>query len=154
MPSSKTPKTPKAQRSFAPGPALADGVALLEWFAANPDAYVRIPVVVFPGDLGGVKLAYIGTEPAPPADDAIVLDLDDGALGIDLSTRLRSLCSTGRHAGAPPGRPEVCVVWIEGSWGRHLPSPLGDAEPPPWPLTVRDTGPRVEGSPAAILVAR
>ncbi len=161
MPYPKTPrvKTPRPQRSFAPGPALADGTALLEWFEADAragsgPAYVRVPVVVFAGDLGGARLAYIGTDPAPPADDAIVLDLDDSALGIDLSTRLRSLCGTEHHAGAPSRR-DACVVWIEGTWGRHLPSlvPGGEDKPPPWPLTVRDAGPLVEGSPATILVA-
>ncbi len=142
-------KTPKPERSFKPGPSLADSAALLAWFEANPTAYVRIPVVIFPGDLGGIKLAFVGTEPAPPPDGAIVLELDDSALGIPLSTRLRSLCDAGSDA---------CVVWIEGTWGRLLPDlasiASGRATSPSWPLSVRDAGPLVEGSPATILVAR
>ncbi len=139
-----SPKTPKPERSFVAGPPLADSTALLEWLDANPRAYLRLPVVIFPGDLGGIRLAFIGTEPAPPPEGAILLDLDDTTLGIPLSSRLRSLCGAG---GAP------CAVWIEGTWGRPLPG-LGASEPPPWPVTVRDAGPAVEGSPATIRVAR
>ncbi len=142
-----SPKTPKPERSFVPGPTLADHAALLAWLEAHPEAYLRLPVVVFPGDLGGIRLAYIGTDPVPPADGAIVLDLDDSALGIPLSTRLRSLCGAEGSA---------CVVWIEGTWGPLLPDlePDGARDgPPPWPLAVRDVGPRVEGTPATIFVA-
>ncbi len=138
-------KTPKPERSFSPGPTLADSAALLAWLESNPSAYLRLPVVVFRGGLGGVELAFIGSDPVPPGDDAILLELDDSALGIGLSTRLRSLC----------GGSDACAVWIEGTWGRLLPGIAAPAaaEPPPWPLAVRDAGPRVEGSPATILVA-
>lgn len=118
---------------------------MLDWLEAHPGAYLRVPVVVFPGDLDGIRLAFIGTDPAPPPDDAIVLELDDSGLGIPLSTRLRSLCGEDS---------EPCVVWIEGTWGRLVPDSVDTPESPPWPLAVRDAGPRVEGSPAAVLVAR
>ncbi len=138
------PKQPRPERSFAPGPALADGAALLEWLAANPRVDLRLPVVISRGDLGGIGQAFIGTDPGPPPPDAILLELDDSTLGIDLATRLRSLCGTGR---------DPCAVWIEGFWDPPLPG-LGSAQPPPWPLTVRDAGPVVEGSLATIFVAR
>lgn len=139
-----TPKTPKKDRPFVPGPALDDTATLLAWLTSNPGVTLRLPVVLrFPLDnLGGHDLAFIGTEPGPPADDAIRLHLDDSTLGIPLSDRLRSLCETGD-----------CVVWIEGIWGLAIPA-LDDRQPPPWPLTVHDTGPRVEGSPGTIFVAR
>lgn len=140
-------KTPRPKRRFTPGPAFDDSPALLEWLGANSEAYLRLPVVIFTGDLGDVELAYIGTEPIPPPAGAITLDLDDSALGICLTTRLRSLRDSASDA---------CVVWIEGTWGRLLPGvpPGGGSEPPPWPFAVRDAGPRVEGSPATILIAR
>ncbi len=138
-------KTPKPERSFAPGPALDDGAALLAWLEAHPGAYLRIPVVVLlPADgLFGPRRAFVGTESAPP-ENAIPLELDDSTLGIDLGTRLRALCDAGTAA---------CRVWIEGTWGPPM-AGLRAAEPPPWPLTVRDVGPLVEGSPSTILVAR
>ena len=138
-------KTRKPERTFAPGPSLDDPAALLAWLEAHPNAYLRLPVVVVTSTDGlpGHEVAYIGTEPASPPDGAILLDLDDSTLGIGLSDRLRSLCDSENA---------FCVVWIEGTWGRVAPS-FGAQEPPPWPFTVRDTGPLVEDSPQAILVA-
>ncbi len=101
-------------------------------------------VVLSADGLFGRRRAFIGTEPSAPAKDAIPLELDDSTLGIDLGTRLRSLCGAGADA---------CRVWIEGIWGPTL-AGLRAAEPPPWPLTVRDVGPLVEGSPLTIFVAR
>ena len=139
-------KTPQPARSFVPGPALADGAALLGWLRAHPDARVRIPVVILfsPDGLRAPRLTFLGTDPAPPAEDAILLELDDSALGIGLDTRLRSLCDAESDA---------CAVWIEGTWGPLLPG-LRSTEAPPWPVTVRDVGPLVKGSPKTILVAR
>ncbi len=139
-----TLKTQRQKRTFFPGPPLADSAGLLAWLESNPGTTLRLPVVIISSSesLGGNDLAFIGTDLGPPAEDAVLLDLDDSTLGIPLSTRLRSLCDA-----------ETCVVWIEGIWGRALPD-LEDQQPPPWPFTVRDTGPRVEGSPQTIFVER
>lgn len=126
-------KTPKPKRIYEPGPALSPGQDLVAWFKANPDEYVRIPVVIhFDEGLRQRKKAYIALDPkaAEPAD-AVVLNLDDSTLGISLSSRLRSLCPEGPS----------CVIWVEGHWGSvgvGLPTPE-PTSPPPWPFTVRDT---------------
>ena len=132
----------RPRRAFAPGPAVEDASALLAWLEANPNIYLRLPVVVLlsPDGLPGTRLAFIGTDAAPPPEDAIMLALDDSTLGIDLSTRLAAVC--GAEA-------EACVVWIEATWGHAIPVP-GTAAPPPWPVTVHDVGPPVEGSPATV----
>lgn len=137
-----TRKTPKPKRSFVPGPALADRASLLAWLKSNPGSVLRLPVVIHRAPLGGYDVAFIGTEAGPSAEDAIVLDLDDSTLGIGLSDRLRFQCAEEK----------ICVVWIEGSWGSALPD-LEPKDPPPWPFTVHDAGPPVEGSPRTILIA-
>ena len=82
-------------------------------------------------DLFRRRRAFIGTAPEPPANDAIQLDLDDSTLGIDLDTRLRSLCDAGD---------EPCVVWIEGTWGRAVLTfsrHVSTSEPPAGPAIRR-----------------
>lgn len=144
-PSEMHMKRPRPERTFAKGPTLKDGEALLAWFQEEGSGYVRIPVVIrFSTDgLRHRELSYIGTDAEAMPEDALVLSLDDSTLGIGLDMRLRSLCDD---------ESPTCVLWIEGFWGGMQLALMDDEGPPPWPFTVRDTAPLQGDPPTTIFV--
>ena len=125
----KTPHTPttwRASHAIQPGPAL------LQWIQGRAKAddgrrrTLRLPVAIRRprGGTGARAAAISGTAELPA--DAVLLTLDDGALGISLAERLRAACGAATH----------CVVWLEGRWGPLL----HGLEPPrtgsPWTFAV------------------
>lgn len=104
------PMTPSPDVPFADGPAIDDQAALRAWLAAAKAdrRRVRLPVVVV-FDALGVQKAWIGNGGDAPADGAVLLKLDDTAMGVSLLDRLRQAC---------PAR--TCAVWLEGTWGPVL----------------------------------
>jgi hypothetical protein len=87
--------------------ALVPAARLIAWLDAQHDAgkprRLRLPVVLQPSITGFSNSgARVG-----PAADALVVNLDDTALGISLSDRAKRVCP----AGAP-----ACAMWVEGFW--------------------------------------
>ena len=106
-PGSAELKAPVPDLSFIEGPPITPSGALREWLEGQGRSLIRLPLAIEMSGLG-VGPAWISTTAADAADDAIHVSLDQGALGIGLSDRLRPLC------GSQPTR---CVVWLEGYWG-------------------------------------
>lgn len=139
---------------FTQGPAVGDAPALLAWFEGDGKSKrVRIPVVINPSPLG-LGSGYIAASTSVPAEDGLLLKLDDGGLGVSLADRVRPDCP----AGVP------CAVWIEGIWGANVasgpsfgPGPgLGGPSlggPTKHPFAVRDYIGKVDGDATHVMVA-
>lgn len=101
------PMTPEPERTFEEGPPIADAAALLGWLEGTGKRRVRLPVVVAFEPLG-VRRAWVGNGGAEPPEGALLLKLDDTAMGVALLDHLRRACG---EAAA------TCAVWLEGTWG-------------------------------------
>lgn len=89
------------------GPALAPASSFAAWAdAQGAQATVQIPVTVRWSVLG-VEGATVYA-PGAGADAGLALRLDEGALGVPLTDRLRQRC--GADAAS-------CAVWLEGRFG-------------------------------------
>jgi hypothetical protein len=152
------PTPPEADVStppFVDGAALDPASALLSWLQQAGSRRVQLPVVLTCSPLG-VTDAYVGTHAGPAPEGALLLKLDEGALGIGLATQLSTRCGDG-----------PCAFWLEGTWGPHLtggpslpgpgmPSlPGGPAigGPERHPFTVRAVVGPVDGAPTHARVA-
>ena len=100
-------KAPVPESTFIDGPSITPEGTLREWLEGHEGTLIRLPLAIEMSGLG-VGPAWISTTGADAGDDAIHVSLDQGALGIGLSDRLRPLC------GSQPTR---CVVWLQGYWG-------------------------------------
>lgn len=139
-------KHPEPERTWSPGPALQPPQALLAWLEADAGkTRVRLPVVVEFANAyrHAIARTWIGTSATPPGDDAILITLDDLALGIPVVERARQAC--------PEEHDMMCVVWLDGFWGEGFVSP--GEEPAGKPFAVRHVHGRVEpGEASTILV--
>ena len=103
------PKTPDTTvRSFVRGPSTSPAGALEAWLDQQPGdgepPRLRLPVVLQPAQVGfSLRDARIGN-----GADALVVRLDDTALGIGLADHARRHCQGQTR----------CALWIEGHWGR------------------------------------
>ncbi len=98
---------------FIAGPPIRPSDTLLDWLdaeaASDSSRQFKLPVVVRLDMLGmGVDEAFVGVSDADKDEDSVFLDLNDGAMGISLASRVKRLCPQGQRA---------CAVWIEGYWG-------------------------------------
>ncbi len=109
---------PAPELSLVPGPALEPAAELRAWLDAAPQGQLRLPVVLAFADEHRLALgqAWLGVRPSEPGRDAILLSIEDSALGIALLDRVREHC---------PGDQPACAMWLEGYWKR---SPHLDAD--------------------------
>jgi hypothetical protein len=91
------PKVPYVETAKTVGPKLSEKELLDTWLAEAHDAVLRLPVTVERGGYGQSIRAKLGERE---------VRLDDSALGLSLTDRLRSAC--------PEENP--CRVWVEGRW--------------------------------------
>lgn len=111
------------------GPPLRPSEVLLAWIeehargASNHRRLFRLPVVVrFEDEYRlAIESACIGTSEQDCRGGAIPLTLDDTGMGSPLVTSLGPYCTRSSR---------VCVVWLEGLWGRlvELPDLQPDAK--------------------------
>lgn len=124
---------PSPQIAFSPGPELLPADALRAWLeeqgAKDPKPMLRLPVVLSfeQGLVMGISRAWIGVLPQPP-DGAVLLRLDDSALGISLPDRVAEHC-------APDAT--TCALWLDGTWGSLLPLLLPEVPGAPPTFSVR-----------------
>ena len=115
---------------FKPGPLIQPYDQLLVWLKGldNPEnktrQLIKLPVCIQYAnpDRLGIGTAHIGTSLDDLENGAILLSLDDSALGQSLFSvfQLRSQNS------------DYCALWLEGYWGSLLPSLfLGDGSAMP-----------------------
>ena len=102
---------------YSPGPASQPAAELRAWLseqeARDPKPMLRLPVVLsFAADtLPSIERAWIGVLPQAP-EGAVLLRLDDSALGVSLLDRARELCAPGAT---------TCALWLDGTPGSLLP---------------------------------
>jgi len=108
---------PAPEITYGPGPELQPGEVLRAWLedqgVRTPKPMLRLPVVLAfeQGQVMGATSAWIGVLPQAP-EDAVMLRIDDSALGISLQERVREHC-------APEA--DSCALWLDGTWGSLLP---------------------------------
>ena len=102
---------------FVDGPAIFPAPDLAKWLSEHKGSLLRLPLVIEVRSYE-VGPAWIGMTVDDAPDDAIWVELDQGALGVGLTDRLVPLC---------PATPTRCAVWIQGFWGPtvSLPGPPG-----------------------------
>ncbi|MBW2254949.1 MAG: hypothetical protein JRI25_10180 [Deltaproteobacteria bacterium] len=142
-----------SETQFVDGPALSPSADLVAWFEGDgAGKLVQLPVVVTPSPLG-LASGHVGVLPEPPGADALLLKLDDTAMGVSLADKIRGDCPAG----------QACVIWVEGIWGATvampdmpaMPSmdgPGGPAATDKHPFSVRGYAGKVEGEPTHIRV--
>lgn len=91
------PMVPYVEKAKTQGPKLTQPELLEAWLTDAGDAVLRLPITVERGPYGQRLGAKLG---------ARELLIDDSALGVALSERLRSAC----------GEQNPCRVWVEGRW--------------------------------------
>ena len=91
------PKVPYVETAKTVGPKLSQQELLETWLAEAHDAVLRLPVTIERRGYGQSIGAKLGERE---------VRIDDSALGVSLTDRLRSVC--------PEESP--CRVWVEGRW--------------------------------------
>lgn len=134
VPPARTEPTPATRETpvsdtFEDGPTTTPADAALRWLEDAGRRRLRIPVVLDRSGLG--ITARLGV-----ADDAPKLRLDSGALSLTLDEHVADVCGTREH----------CTVWLEGTWGALVPSPL---DPPGHVFAVRKVVGQVEDPASA-----
>ncbi|MBK9386271.1 MAG: hypothetical protein IPN34_15780 [Planctomycetes bacterium] len=103
------PMTDEVERSFEPGPAIADRAELLAWLSARAreggsGTTLKLPIALELRDGGAhVGDAHLGLD---GGDQRLTVLLDDSALGVALVDR-------ARHHMRNDG---TCALWLEGVW--------------------------------------
>jgi len=89
--------------TFEKGPLIDD--KLVPWLDAQAEGRMfQLPVDVFIGPLG-LDSSYLSA-----GNIKVEIELDTGAMSLDLSMHLKSHCSS-----------YPCKVWLEGTWGALIP---------------------------------
>ncbi len=116
-----TLERPYTPTSFTDGPTVRPPAQLLTWLESGVTKHgdgmkhLKLPVVIRFDGLGlGIGEAVIGTTAADFTDDAIYLDLEDGAMGTALSEQALE--------AAPKGA-ETVTLWLQGQWGELVELP-------------------------------
>ena len=130
-------KSMEPEVTFVDGPPVSPASDLADWLKAHKGSLLRLPLAI---EVSGYDVgpAWIGVTADDAPDDAIWIDLDQGALSVGLTDRLVPLCET---------TPTRCVAWVEGYWGPTLSGgpglggidfPGADLGPTKEPFSVRE----------------
>jgi hypothetical protein len=103
------PMTAEVEKSFEPGPAIAERAELLAWLASHAreggsGSTLKLPIALELRDGGAhVGDAHLGLD---GGSERLTVLLDDSALGVALVDR-------ARHHMRSDG---TCTLWLEGVW--------------------------------------
>lgn len=129
------PKQPlPTDGDFKPGPSILPAAELIAFFETPHEGLVKAPVIVRFGEgfPRPIMEAFFGVEEEMEEGEKVLLDLNDGEMGIPMRDHFQDLCPEG----------EICKVWLLGHWGESidlgLPKMQGDPDAPKtWPFAVR-----------------